>query len=212
MEAPVRTAPAHRFVAAADGSRGLVLLAPGFFEYEWTPAGDLLFTALRATGMLSRGDLPTRPGHAGWTMATPDAQCLGEHRFDLAFAPAGSAALERPDEVMALWEDCFVPLRPLWLRMGSLDAAPPASTVELEGTGLVLSAVKPAEQGPGVVLRCCNLTGRPAAGLWRVGWDLARARRVRADEREPEEIVLAGDRRTVRFTAPPHGIVTLIVE
>jgi alpha-mannosidase len=145
-------------------------------------------------------------------MATPDAQCLGEHRFDLAFAPAGSAALERPDEMMALWEDCFVPLRPLWLRMGSLDAAPPASTVELEGTGLVLSAVKPAEQGPGVVLRCCNLTGRPAAGLWRVGWDLARARRVRADEREPEEIVLAGDRRTVRFTAPPHGIVTLIVE
>ena len=45
-----------------------------------------------------------------------------------------------------------------------------------------------------------------------MGWNLTRARRVRADEREPEDIALAADRRTIRFTAPPHGIVTLIVE
>src|SRR5207302_309911 len=71
LETPVRTAPAHRFVAAASGPRGLALLAPEFFEYEWTPDGDLLFTLLRSVGELSRGDLPTRPGHAGWPTATP---------------------------------------------------------------------------------------------------------------------------------------------
>ena len=216
METPVRTAPAHRFAAAAEGARGLALFAPGFFEYEWTEEGDLLFSALRATGMLSRDDLPTRPGHAGWTTATPEAQCLGEQRFDLAFAPAGAAALERPDELLAMWEDCFLPIRPLWLRMASLGATPtPAGTtmtVELEGAGLVVSAVKPPERGSGVVLRCCNLLNRPATGVWRLGWDLKRARRVRADEHDPEEIALEADRRTVRFTVPAHGIGTFIVE
>src|SRR3989449_576048 len=34
LETPVRTAPAHRFIAAAEGRRGVALLAPGFFEYE----------------------------------------------------------------------------------------------------------------------------------------------------------------------------------
>src|SRR5438874_1018506 len=77
LETPVRTAPAHRFVAAAGGPRGIALLAPGFFEYEWTPGGDLLYTLLRSVGELSRGDLPTRPGHAGWPTATPLAQCPG---------------------------------------------------------------------------------------------------------------------------------------
>ena len=69
IETPVRTAPAHGFVAVAGGPRGLALLAPGFFEYEWTPGGDLLATLLRSVGELSRGDLPTRPGHAGWPTA-----------------------------------------------------------------------------------------------------------------------------------------------
>src|SRR5207244_1035300 len=76
LETPVRTAPAHRFVAAASGPRGIALLAPGFFEYEWTPGGDLVYTLLRSVGELSRADLPTRPGHAGWPTATPLAQCL----------------------------------------------------------------------------------------------------------------------------------------
>src|SRR5207247_1382289 len=79
-EAPVRAAPAHGFVAAASGARGLALLAPGFFEYEWTSRGDLLVTLLRAVGELSRGDLPTRPGHAGWPTSTPLAQCPGRTR------------------------------------------------------------------------------------------------------------------------------------
>src|SRR5947207_590883 len=55
LETPVATAPAQRFVAVADGRRGLALLAPGFFEYEWTRRGDLVLTLLRCVGELSRG-------------------------------------------------------------------------------------------------------------------------------------------------------------
>src|SRR5437588_4968061 len=110
LETPVRTAPAHRFVAAADGRRGLALLAPGFFEYEWTRHGDLILTLLRSVGELSRGDLPTRPGHAGWPIATPEAQCLGTSRVELAIVPVSHAEVERGDVIPSLWEDVFLPV------------------------------------------------------------------------------------------------------
>src|SRR2546425_11314580 len=50
LETPVRTAPAHGFVAAASGARGFALLAPGFFEYEWSSRGVRRVPLLRAVG------------------------------------------------------------------------------------------------------------------------------------------------------------------
>ena len=210
LETPVRTAPAHRFVAAASGPRGLALLAPAFFEYEWTSRGDLLLTLLRAVGELSRGDLPTRPGHAGWPTPTPLAQSPGVSRVELALVPVSEAEVERGDVLPALWEDAFLPLRGFWLRDA---AALTVATVDitLEGSGLVLSAVKPAQQGSPLVLRCYNATSRRAAGTWRFGDGVKSAHRVRADERDSVALVLEGRGKLVRFTAEPHEVVTILV-
>jgi len=215
LETPVATAPAHRFIAAATGRRGLALLAPGFFEYEWTRAGDLVVTLLRAVGELSRGELGTRPGHAGWPTATPLAQCLGTSRVELAIVPVSHAEVERGDAVEALWEDAFLPVRGFWLR-DALDLAPAPVDVVLEGSGLIVSAVKPAQQGSPLVLRCYNATDRLVAGAWRFGGsgggDLVKsAHRVRADERESVALVLEGRGQTVRFVAEPREIVTILV-
>jgi len=210
LETPVATAPAHRFVAAADGRRGLALLAPGFFEYEWTSRGDLIMTLLRAVGELSRGDLPTRPGHAGWPTATPLAQCLGPCRVELALAPVSQAEVERGDVIPSLWEDVFLPVRGFWLR-DAAELAPPSIDIALEGAGLVVSAVKPAQQGSPLVLRCYNATGRQAPGAWRFGEGVKSAHRVRADERESTALVLEGRGKTVRFVAEPYEIVTILV-
>ncbi len=209
-ETPARTAPAHRFVAAARASRGLALLAPGFFEYEWTPAGELIVTLLRCVGDLSRGDLPTRPGHAAWPTPTPDAQCLGHSRVDWALAPVSAGDVERGEAVPHLWEDAFLPLQGWWLRdAGMLTPAP--ADVTLEGTGLVLSAVKPAQAGSPMVLRCYNASGRKAAGAWRFGDGVKNAHRVRADERESVALVLEQRGNVVRFVAEPHELVTILV-
>ncbi len=209
-ETPVATAPAHRFVAAAVGRRGLALLAPGFFEYEWTPGGDLLVTLLRAVGELSRADLPTRPGHAGWPTATPLAQCLGPTRVELAVVPIGAAEVARGDALPSLWEDVFLPIRGFWLRDAG-DLAPAPVDVVLEGSGLVVSAVKPAQQGSPLVLRCYNATDRDQAGAWRFGDGIKSAHRVRADERDSVALVLEGRGKTVRFIAAPHEVVTILV-
>jgi mannosylglycerate hydrolase len=209
-ETPVRTAPAHRFVAAARGGRGLAVLAPASFEYEWTAKGDLLFTLLRAIGDLSRAELPTRPGHAGWPTAIPGAQCLGTSRIDLAIVPVSANEVERGDVLPQLWEDAFLPLHGLWLRdAGSLTPAP--VNIALEGTGLVFSSLKPAQIGSPMVLRCYNATNRKAAGAWRFGNGVKTAHRVRADEREAVALVLEQRGNIVRFVAEPHEIVSILV-
>ncbi|MGE5801110.1 MAG: glycoside hydrolase family 38 C-terminal domain-containing protein [Gemmatimonadota bacterium] len=209
-ETPVRTAPAQRFVAAARGSRGVAVLAPAFFEYEWSAKGDLHITLLRAIGDLSRGDLPTRPGHAGWPMAIPGAQGIGQTRIDLALVPLTAAELDRGDVLPQLWEDAFLPLHALWLRDASALALSPVN-VALEGTGLLFSALKPAQIGSPMVLRCYNATGRKVSGAWRFGHGVKTAHRVRADEREAVALVLEQRGNVVRFVAEPHEIVSILV-
>jgi alpha-mannosidase len=209
-ETPVRTAPAHRYVARASGSRGLAIFAPGFFEYELDGKGDLLVTVLRSIGELSRSDLPTRPGHAGWPVATPLAQCHGTERLQFGIAPVTETELEGGTAMPELWEDLFLPPRGVWLRQAS-PLAPAPVDLRLEGFGLVFSGMKPAEQGEGVVLRCYNATARPTAGLWHFGEPVSGAQRARADERPLHDIRLGEGGRIVPFHAGAHEIVTIMV-
>ena len=209
-ETPVATVPAHRFVASAGGGGGLAVFAPGFFEYEHDPAGDLVVTLLRCVGQLSREDLPTRPGHAGWPTATPGAQCIGRERLQLALAPVTAEEIARRSPLAGLWEDAFLPPRAIWLRQAT-DLDLPATDVRIEGEGLVFSALKPAAAGDGIVLRCYNATDAEVAGRVELGTPVAAAARVRADEREPQPLPLGAERTSVRFDSGPHEIVTLLL-
>jgi mannosylglycerate hydrolase len=209
-ETPVATAPAHRYVAHAVKSRGIAILAPGFFEYELDRRGDLLVTVLRAVGQLSRGDLPARPGHAGWPVATPLAQCPGVDRLQLALAPVNQSQIAAGNPLAELWEDLFLPVRAVWLRQASPLSLEPID-IRLEGAGLVFSALKPAEQGDALVLRCYNATGSPAVGAWHFAQQIAGAHRARADEHPLHEIRLGEGGRVVPFHAAPREIVTVMV-
>ncbi len=209
-ETPVATAPAHRYVSAAAGSRGLAIFTPGFFEYELEEGGDLLVTVLRAIGELSRGRLPTRPGHAGWPVATPLAQCQGLDRFQLGIGPITEEELKSGAALAELWEDLFLPLQAVWLRQAS-PLSPPRLDVRLDGERLVFSGLKPAEQGRDLVLRCYNPTGSPTAGAWLFDSAVRAAHRARADESELHEIRLGDGGRTVPFHAAAHEVVTIVV-
>jgi alpha-mannosidase len=205
MEAVVATAPAHRWVAAATARRGLAVFAPGFFEYEWT-GPDLLVTLLRSVGELSRSDLATRPGHAGWATPTPEAQCPGADHIELAVGPCSAADLARPDRLEERWEDAFLPLRGSWLRE-AVGLAPAGGSMELDGDGLIVSAVKPAEDGDGAILRCWNSRDETVQGAWRVVPPPARAERTLADERRGTEARVGPD-GAIAFRAAAGEIVT----
>jgi len=161
-------------------------------------------------GQLSREDLPTRPGHAGWPTATPGAQCLGRERLQIALAPVTAEDMELGAPVAGLWEDAFLPPRVIWLRQATeLDL--PVTDVRLEGEGLVFSSLKPAADGDGIVFRCYNATGSEVAGRVELGTPVAAVARVRADEREPQPLPLGENGSSVRFAAGPHKIVTLLL-
>jgi mannosylglycerate hydrolase len=203
-ESAAPSAPMHRYVLAG----GWLVCARGLHEYELLPDGTLAITLLRAVGDLSRGNLRNRPGHAGWPTPTPGAQCLGRFRAELAVAHLGRDDVVRAEE---LAEEFQVPLAGVMYRAG-IDL--PVSVVgpALEGGGLAFRALKPREEGSGVVVRCVNVTSRPRRGVLRWPSLVLHAFRARLDETLLEEVPVAADRRTIRFVAEPRGIVTLIVE
>lgn len=84
MEYPQTTHPTHGFADVSGKNGGVSLASEGMAEYEAENIVDqsyLNLTLLRCVGWLSRTDLLTRHGNGGWTIPTPDAQCLGRHRF-----------------------------------------------------------------------------------------------------------------------------------
>ncbi len=209
-EWPVATAPMHRYVSAG----GVALFARDRFEYEVTPRGFLFVTLLRSVGGLSRDDLGARPGHAAWPMPTPEAEERGPFRAELALAPVAledGMAAARWAAVERLAEEFHAPLAGWMLRHG-IRVPDRVAGPALHGSGLAFKAAKPREDGPGVVVRAVNVTGETVQGTWTWPTPLKRAYRARLDETVLQEIALDPARRTVRFTAAPREVVTIIVE
>jgi alpha-mannosidase len=208
-EWPVPTAPAHRWVAAARGQRGLAVFAPGFMEYEWTRAGDLLVTILRSVGELSREDLASRPGNAGWPVAVPLAQSLGEETVEFGVAPIGESDLAEAARLERIWEDLFVPPEVHYERDATRLPVAPVPSVELDGEGLVFSACQPGPEAGTLDLRCYNSSSVAVEGRWRLSLPVAGAMRVRASG---EKVAEAGVRLrggAIEFRAGARELVTV---
>ena len=116
IERIAATAPAQRFVHAGQGDRGLALLLPGTFQYEWTRGAELILTVLRAVGELSRDGLAERPGHAAWPLPTPAAQEPGLHIIEFALAPLGPGGNLLAQRLERLWEAAFLPVQSWYFR------------------------------------------------------------------------------------------------
>ncbi|MHB1007563.1 MAG: alpha-mannosidase [Chloroflexota bacterium] len=171
LESPIGTYPQFRFVDVSDGEVGLAIANRGLPEYEVLPGRDgvsIALTLLRCVGWLSRDDLPTRRGGAGPALPTPGAQLLGTHTFDYALLPhAGDW-----EQVLAQAHAFASPLRTVGtpLHLGSLPSG--ASFVSIQPASLVLSAVKDAEDGDGVIVRLYNPSTAHALARIETLWPL----------------------------------------
>ncbi|EGQ7994621.1 glycoside hydrolase family 38 [Vibrio vulnificus] len=80
-EAKVSVNPSQSFVAGGD----LQITHAGVPEYRVVKgrSDEIALTLLRSVGWLSRRDFSTRGNGAGPDLPTPEAQCLGEHQYQL---------------------------------------------------------------------------------------------------------------------------------
>ncbi len=209
VEQPRPEAPMQDFVSISDRRIGLTLATRGLVEYAARREENgttLALTLLRCTGWLSRSDLTTRSGDAGPQKETPGAQAIGAHVFEYALIPGTSDWRGAFAEVRAF----TAPLRAITTDAHAGTLPPAASFAHTFPSEFVVSAIKWAEEGRGLVVRGYNSGDAPIDArivLWKA---FARAVRVNLNEeeiapldlREGREVVLRVRAReivTVRF-------------
>src|SRR5262249_5497602 len=188
-EAPVSSAPMISVVDAGDSVGGATVIAKGLMEYEiLEDEKSIALTLIRAVGDLSRNDLTTRPsGHAGPPVVTPGAQCLGVHRFEVAFQPRGCPP--SASSLIASARAHNLPPSLVSIRARSGGGPPTRSFVHVDWItgGAVLSALKQAEDRASVIVRLFNPDDDEARGAIRVDMPVERAYAVNLlEERQSE--------------------------
>ena len=210
-EQPSPTHPQRTFVDVNDGERGLMVINRGLPEYEvlrGETGATVALTLLRCVEWLSRDDLITRPGHAGPGLSTPGAQCPGRHVFEYAVVPhAGD------------WQTCFreahafnAPLRAVLtgIHRGNLPLT--SSFITAEPKTVVISAVKAAEAGDGLIVRVYNIGEESVEGRLRLWRSFKRAALVNLNEEELKEIESLGEGEKVRLAMRRKQIVSVKFE
>ncbi|NWG21715.1 MAG: hypothetical protein HXY39_15520 [Chloroflexi bacterium] len=205
VEQPAATHPQRTWAGVSDGTIGLLLANRGLPEVEvrrGTAGVELALTLLRCVGWLSRDDLACRQGHAGPPYATPEAQCHGAYTFHYALAPHG--ADRRLAECQA--HAFAAPLRTIATGAHPGTLLPALSFVRLEPAELVLSTIKPAEDGRGIIVRAWNSSDRDVAAsvtFWTAPDATWRCNLAERDLAPAEQ-----DGNTIRFGARSREIVT----
>lgn len=188
------TFPQHGFVSV----NGLTVAAPGLPEAEVTPDGVIAITLVRAVGWLALMDLTTRPQLAGPVMETPGAQCLGTIAAQLSLFVGRDPRAVR-DAELGLYA---VPASDAPLLQ------PGRALLTIEPRAILLSALKPAEDGAGVVLRLLNPADTSLEACLDVGFPFASAESAHLDERQADfPVAVRGT--AVTLTLPPHALRTL---
>ena len=204
----VPTAPLHRWVTRCSPGAGVTVISDGLAEYESLDDGSVAITLLRAVGVLSRADLPERPGHAGWPADTPAAQSIGPFAARFALAVHGPDSPAQRDAIHALADDVLHPIVGETVRSNLLENAE-CGGLELLGDGLTFSAAAPAQREGWIVLRCVNQRDTPVRGRWTLNRPVREAVRSRLDETPLDSLVVDG--HSVSFDAAPLDVVTLLL-
>ncbi len=229
LQPPVPTRHFQRFVSLGKNGRGFAVVARGLHEYEVLDGGDLAITLFRSVGWLSRDDLLTRKGNAGWSRPTPEAQCLKRMKFEYAIlAHSGDV---RADDVRNQLIGFLLPVRvaranwvpsigidlpkdkrpikddPVFERTGRLPER--GSVVRIEGEGIVLSSLKPAWRTEGLVIRVYSVNHVSTEATLTCQWPLRKVFEVNLNEEYQRTV--EHDETSFRFRIRPNQIRTFLV-
>lgn len=160
---PLPTNHQCSFVEVNDGRRGFAVINQGIPEYEvkQTEGGCVIcLTLLRCVGWLSRGDLLTRPGHAGPAIQTPEAQCIGVHTFKYAVMIHSGDWLQALVQRYA-HEFNVSPLISEWRPRKEATLPSVMSFLLVEPPSGVVTALKKCEWRDSLIVRFYNSSSQP---------------------------------------------------
>jgi len=198
-----RTYPMQRFIDVSDNCAGLAVLNDGLREYEVTQTAERTI----AVTLLRTFEVNICSSAAGWEThhEMKGSQAPGPHEFRYRIFPhAGgwdSANMFREVEGLTL------PVELLQAGAHKGDLPKRLSLFTVKPRHLVLSALKQAEDGKGLVARVYNPTEERVDGVFKCFKTIASAERVTLEETSPGKLESSGD--SVKFPVGPKKIVTL---
>jgi mannosylglycerate hydrolase len=189
LEPPAPTHAMQSFVSLSDGKKGVTVSTRGLMEYEVKQDGTIAVTLLRCVGMLSQERLSTRPA-AGPLIPAPGAQCQGRRLFEYSViahkgtwqdSKAYLQAMQHKvsmrtvqvvdHEFAVLADQAIVPgefTEPVAKAAASSSSLPLThSFLSVEPSNIIVSAVKRAEDGSGIIVRVYNTTNEKVTGILR---------------------------------------------
>lgn len=202
-ETPNPQHPNYRFVDVSDGKTGFAVLNDGIREYEVTD------NAARAIGLtlLRSFTIALCTVSCRWEMHPEQelSQAFGPQERRYAIYPhAGDWA---QGDVFRETEIFNLPLKLAQVGSHPGELPPAHSFFTLEPSALILSAVKPAEDGQGMIVRLFNPTTETVAGMLTVGLPLAGAQENTLEELPVAELPVAHG--AINLTVPAKKIMTV---
>ncbi len=202
---PNPTHPMGRFVDVSDGVNGLAVINDGLREYEVVDTKErrLCITLMRAYQV----ELTT----VSWRWERhPEmelAQCPGKHTFTYRIYPHSGTWAD--GKTFLEVEKLNLPVEVAQACSHPGDLPQELSFFSIAPNDLVLSGMKTAEDGNGIVLRVVNPTTRDQKVTVTAWKPIAAAELVQLNEKPVEKLSPAGS--SVSFAAGPKKIMTVRV-
>jgi len=206
-ESEVNFYPFQKLLIIDDGENGYAISTLDLTEYEYSVVGNysiLELTLVRAIGVLGRNILTVRDKYSLPAFSTPDAQCLKNMEADIRIIP------DRRRENILKYSEAF--LNPLYIREilnPSSNSPKEFSLLQWNEPGIILSSVKRAEKGDGVMIRFFSTLDEDTDISLKLNPIFKRASIATLAEKPLEDILIQGDR--LKITIPEHKVMTLIL-
>lgn len=223
QEPPISIEPMQSYAALTDGSTGIAVIPQGVREYEVLDDSRIRLTLFRTYGFMGKENLIYRPGRASGEriIETPDAQLLKPMNFSFGFTAFNSDINESGIDTLANMYNTPVEV---YTYAEFLNGRLIFSQREIEGTkpmrhslfetenNLVVSAVKKAEDGEGVIIRLFNGKDHKNIGdTLTFNYDISEAYYTNLKEEKTEAIEIQNN--TIKIKELSHcKFVTIYVK
>lgn len=210
QEPPIAIETTQSYVSLTDGRHGIGIIPQGVREYEILEDRRIRLTLFRTYGFMGKENLVYRPGRASGEriIETPDAQLLKKMDFSFGFTiyqgnindsniDILAKAYNTPIQVYTYGE--FLNGRLIFSQREIAGTRPAAGSLFETNGQLVVSAVKRAEKGDGVIIRLFNGKDHKTLGdEIRFSYDISEAYYTDLKEEKKEVIDIHNNTITVK--------------